>query len=219
MKLGDFLRLERTKKGDIPLHTIASKAGINPSILSRIELGTNKTPPPASILKKISKGYDIPEEVLASVIYDLDLETTAKKQKGKKKEFTKVPVVPAELAVKMILEQESVSDHTAVNWTYIPFEDNYCCGFQMENVDFYPVIQRGDYVVVKTVSAFQHKDLVALASSDMKSIEVMVLSEYENQLFLRALNPLKETSELPIGIAEKKRMLGVVQWVHRKGAI
>ena len=175
-------------------------------------------PPPKDVLKKISKGYGIPEDVLVSVIYDLDLELSSKKQKTKSKEISKLPIVPQELAIKMLMEEATFNDHTAVHWAYIPHEANYCCGFQAENDHFYPVVQHGDYVIIKTVSAFQHKELIALASEDMKTIDIMVLSEYENQLFLRALNPLKNTPELPIGIEVKKRMLGTVLYIQRKVA-
>lgn len=215
MKFGDFLRLERAKKGDIPLHSIATKAGLSPSILNRYETGINKTPPTPEILKKMSKGYEVSEAVLLSILYGLELEDHSKKSKDKAKEALKVPVVPEDLAVKMILEQSVANEHTSVNWVFIQNNEAYCCGFEVTHQDYAPLILKGDIVIVKTVSVYKHQDLIALATPDMKRIEIMVLSEYENQLFLRGVNPLIGQVEIPVTIHVKKRMLGVVEKIQR----
>lgn len=207
MKLGQYLKLEREKKGLSQLK-IAEEVGVTTQLIHRVETGINKTPPSKENLQKLARGYKVDYEDLVDCLYSH--KAVKKKVKAAKTKLKTVPVVPMEMIVDILINEEVINSETFPEFEAIPSEEGYFCATKIPDNRHYPYILENSRIVVKTTENYSNGDWVVLALETLKDISVMVFVEQGDTPFLKSIKPDDSLLGFPVNAEIQRRMLGKV---------
>jgi transcriptional regulator with XRE-family HTH domain len=203
-KLSLLIRLARKKKSNMPMVTVAEKAGISYGVMQKIEAGTMKTYPEKDLLLKICDLLDINYDEAVDSLYDFKKEA---KYPESSITASRVPVIEWN-ELFLIKEGKSFSTFESEDRVVSNIVSKDLIGVCYSN-PIHQVLGSGPSIlIIEQTSHITHMDTVLFYNSDIDDFEIRIFEQSKKGGLLRSSSPASPTVFLTTD--NKQHLYGVV---------